>query len=968
MAYVALDLETTGLDPERDAIIEIGAIKFDQWRELNTFSTLINPSRAIPLQITQLTGITDDDVFQAPLFSSIKAALIEFVGSDTIVGHNVSFDLAFLRQQRCLTHNAHIDTFVLATILMPHESRYSLGKLMESLGIVFESRHRALDDARASMKLFLELKARAVDLPAQTLREINRAAQGSRWALGGMFQDAEREQQRQGAGSSIGAQLRAKGLLDADRPAFARAEIGEPLIPVDRRTALDIDLLAAMLEEGGRFSEAFAGYEYRPQQVEMLREVARAFNQSRHLLVEAGTGTGKSIAYLLPAMYWAVQNGERVVISTNTINLQDQLSGKDIPDLQKLLPFEVRATVLKGRANYLCLRRLSLLQNQSGLDDDQLRVLSRILVWLPNTVTGDQTELFLPQESDWAVWAQVSADARTCVGGRCPHFRKGECFFYRARRAAENAHLVVVNHALLLSDVAADNRVLPQYNYLVVDEAHHLEDATTSQLGHEIGRREILALLNQVAIGSERQPGWVDRTRTACLSRLPDQSANDLDATLQAVIQDVQGCLGLLDRLFDDLAAFLIEYGGQKGPYDHRLRLTHSLRIQSDWMQVEMAWDVLSGDLRKVLEGLGRAVQVVQDHEWAEIPGYDDLLSDGVGLSQQLGEMYAQLESVLLEPGADEITWLRMQAKTDEISLCVAPLRVGHLVERHLMWPKEAVIFTSATLRTDNDFNFIKDRLGAYDAEELAVGSPFDYPSQVLLYLPTDIPEPNEPYYQRTINECLIALAQATRGRMLALFTSYSQLKNTSEAISRPLAERGITVYAQGSGASRSQLLENLRSVPRSVLLGTRSFWEGVDVPGEALSCVVMVKLPFAVPSDPVFAARSEDMDDPFMQYAVPDAILRFRQGFGRLIRTKTDRGVVVVLDKRVHSKRYGEMFIQSLPPCTTIKGGLTALARQAARWIDEGPFEVEGDVAAAEPRAGRRAADNELEYVPFDE
>ncbi|MBN1936884.1 MAG: 3'-5' exoribonuclease [Anaerolineae bacterium] len=968
MAYVALDLETTGLDPERDVIIEIGAVKFDQWRELNTFSTLVNPSRSIPLQITQLTGITDDDVFKAPLFSSIKADLIDFVGNDTIIGHNVSFDLSFLRQQRCLTRNAHIDTFALATILMPHESRYSLGKLMDSLGIVFESRHRALDDARASMKLFLELKARAVDLPAQTLGEINRAARGSRWALGGIFQDAEREQQRQGVGSSIGAQLRAKGLLDASRPAFARTEIGEPLIPVDRRTVLDIDLLAAMLEEGGRFSETFAGFEYRAQQVDMLRQVACAFNQSRHLLVEAGTGTGKSIAYLLPAMYWAVQNGERVVISTNTINLQDQLSSKDIPDLQKLLPFEVRATVLKGRTNYLCLRRLALLQNQPGLDDDHLRVLSRILVWLPNTLTGDQTELFLPQESDWAVWAQVSADARTCTGSRCPHFRKGECFFYRARRAAENAHLIVVNHALLLSDVAADNRVLPLYNYLIIDEAHHLEDATTSQLGREIGRREISVLLNQIAVGSERQPGWADRALSACDGRLPDQAMNDLNATLHAVIEDMRGCLDLLAHLFDDLAAFLVEYGDQKGPYDHRLRLTHSLRIQSDWMQVEMAWDLLSGDLRSDLEGLGRAVQILQDHDWAEIPGYDDLLGDGLGLLQQLGTVYAQMESVLLEPGADEITWLRAQAKTSEISLCVAPLRVGHLVERHLMWPKEAVVFTSATLCTDNDFNFIKDRLGAYDAEELAVGSPFDYPSQVLLYLPTDIPEPNEPYYQKTINECLVVLAQATQGRMLVLFTSYSQLKNTSEAIGRPLAERGITVYAQGSGASRSQLLENLRTVPRSVLLGTRSFWEGVDVPGEALSCVVMVKLPFAVPSDPVFAARSEDMDDPFMQYAVPDAILRFRQGFGRLIRTKTDRGVVAVLDKRVHSKRYGEMFIHSLPPCTTIKGGLAALAQQAARWIDEGPFEVEGDAASTRPRAGRKTVDNELEYVSLDD
>ncbi len=965
MAYVALDLETTGLDPERDAIIEIGAVKFDRQRELGTFSTLINPGRAIPLQITQLTGITNDDVFAAPLFSAIKADLLAFLGNATVVGHNIGFDLAFLRRQHCSLRNPYIDTFILATILMPYESRYSLGKLMDSLGIRFEGRHRALDDARASSKLFRELYTRAVALSPHILHEINRVARGSSWALGRVFQDAEREQQQKGVGNSIGAQLQAKGLIDATRPTFARLEIGPPLVPLDRRTLLDIDALAAMLEEGGRLSQAFAGYEYRPQQVEMLRAVARAFNQSRHMLIEAGTGTGKSIAYLLPAIYWAVQNGERVVISTNTINLQDQLSGKDIPDLARLLPFEVRATVLKGRTNYLCLRRLELLKNRADLDEDQLRVLSRVLVWLPNTVTGDRAELFLAQDGDEAVWAQLSADARTCIGGRCPYFRNETCFFYRARRAAENAHLIVVNHALLLSDVGTENRVLPPYNYLIVDEAHHLEEATTNQLGYEITRHEIAVLLNQIAQTDEHQPGWADRARRDCAGRLSDPAMNELDAVLQEVVEQVPACLDMLGHLFDDLAAFLTEHSGPKGFYDYRLRLTQALRIQSDWMQVEMAWELLADDWRKLVEGLERAVDIVQDHEWAGIPGYDDLLGDGLGLVQRSAEIYEQIESILVQPAADQITWLRAQAKNDEIALCTAPLRVGHLVEQHLLWPKETVIFTSATLRTDNDFNFIKDRLGAHDAEELAVGSPFDYPTQVLLYLPTDIPEPNEPYYQKTINECLIALARATRGRMLVLFTAYSQLKTTHEAIARPLAEHGITVYAQGAGASRSQLLENLRTLPRTVLLGTRSFWEGVDVPGAALSCVVMVKLPFAVPTDPVFAARSEDMDDPFMQYAVPDAILKFRQGFGRLIRTKTDRGVVVVLDKRIHSKHYGKMFIESLPPCTTISGSLAALASHAARWIDEGPFAIEETVSSGHHQD---ADAHELEYVPLDQ
>jgi Rad3-related DNA helicase len=270
-------------------------------------------------------------------------------------------------------------------------------------------------------------------------------------------------------------------------------------------------------------------------------------------------------------------------------------------------------------------------------------------------------------------------------------------------------------------------------------------------------------------------------------------------------------------------------------------------------------------------------------------------------------------------------------------------------------------------LRTGGDFNFIRERLGAIDAEELAVGSPFDYESQVLLYLPTDIPEPNQPFHNKTLCESLIELARATRGRLLALFTSYSQLRTVNSNITRPLADAGIAVYAQGQGASRTQLLENFRAPSRSVLLGTRSFWEGIDVPGPALSCVVLTKLPFAVPSDPVFAARSEDVDDPFYQYAVPDAILRFRQGFGRLVRTKSDRGVVVVMDRRLQTKRYGELFLRSLPECTRVRDSVVHLPRVAAQWIDEGTIDIEQSV---ESNGDTRSDldDDELEYVPFED
>jgi len=959
--YVALDLETTGLDPARDVIIEVGAVKFDGHRELAQFGSLVNPGRPIPLKITQLTGISDSDVATAPPFSALRERFLRFVGDAIIVGHNVGFDLGFLKQHNCLTRNLFIDTFRLAAILMPHESRYSLGKLADSLGISPDTHHRAATDARATMELYRALQERADQLPLKTLQILNRAAQHRDWPLHLVFRDAERHQASGTFENSIGAQLRAKGLI-GDAPVLSKALSVEPLIPVDERQALDVAELAAMLEEDGLLSARFPGFEYRPQQVQMLEAVAQAFNASSHLLVEAGTGTGKSIAYLLPAIHWAVQNGERVVISTNTINLQDQLSQKDIPDLREILPFEVRASVLKGRANYLCRRRLGLMQDKRDLSGEELSVLAKVLVWLPNTVTGDRAELFMPEPSEWDIWSQISSTSDTCSVERCPYRRQGTCFFYRARQEAENAHLVIVNHALLLSDVATENRVLPPYNYLVVDEAHHLEDATTQQLGYALAYRTIQRLVSQIGEEGGTPNAFLARALVQCNGRIEPEAMEELQDRAALVHEHNGRLLRGLGDLFDGLAVLGSEDAGGKGQYDHQVRLNRSLRLTPEWEQIEALWDGLSGTMETALQETDRVLEMLRGLEGVGVPGYDDLVQDGLGLYRQLDSAYHRLDYVLTQPQADEIAWVQTMAKTNETVLWSVPLRVGHLVQQHLLWPKEAVIFTSATLCTNGDFSFIKERLGAADADELAVGSPFDFQSQVMVYLPKDIPEPNEAYHQKVLNETLVELAKATRGRMLVLFTSYSQLRAVNNAISRPLAEQDITVYAQGQGTSRTQLLENFRTTSRAVLLGTRSFWEGIDVPGEALSCLVLTKLPFAVPSDPVFAARSEDMDDPFMQYAVPDAILRFRQGFGRLIRTKTDRGVVVVMDRRLQTKQYGQMFMGSLPSCTVVPGPMAELPRQAALWIDQGMTTL----ATSEPQAD--VDDGELQYVPFDD
>ncbi|MFL7807279.1 MAG: ATP-dependent DNA helicase, partial [Anaerolineae bacterium] len=532
-----------------------------------------------------------------------------------------------------------------------------------------------------------------------------------------------------------------------------------------RRTPLDAAALSAMLEEGGAFSRAFEGFEHRPQQVEMLCAVVEALNESRHLLVEAGTGVGKSMAYLLPAIHWAAQNGERVVVSTNTINLQDQLIGKDIPDLRALLPFEVRAALLKGRSNYLCLRRLRAFQERlerAGTPaEDELTVLAQILAWLTETSRGDRSELMLYGARAQEVWGEVSADANACTGTFCPFFRQKRCFFYAAREAAESAHLIVVNHALLLSDVATENRVLPAYNYLIVDEAHHLESATTYQLGHAMTQRSISSLLDRVGHHESPAGGYLGTVLGRCQGRVPEEWMGQIEESVRLLYECIGSLIHGQRDLFEDIAAFVSDQLGKQGPYDQRLRLSRELRLLPEWEQIEVLWANQSDDLETTIAELAHLLDVLRDLADFEIVGHADLVQDGTAHLRQLGTVYAHLESVLMSAQDENVSWIRTRAHTragkrgsspDEVSLCAVPLRVDDLVEQHLLWPKEAVIFTSATLRTSGDFSFIRERLGARDAQELAVGSPFDYESQVLLYLPTDIPEPNEVYYQQRMN------------------------------------------------------------------------------------------------------------------------------------------------------------------------------------------------------------------------
>ncbi len=943
--YVALDLETTGLDPERDAIIEIGAVRFRGERVFETFSTLVNPGRPIPFRVQQLTGITDRDVANAPPLRAVAGTLSRFVGPHTVVGHNVALDLAFLHRQGILRGQPSLDTFELAGILMPHAIRYSLGRLADELGIAFPERHRALADAKATQALFLALCERARQLPDDVLDEILRASEGVEWPAREVFLEARKEQARHAFVGGIGQQLRDKGLLDMEGSAallLSGEKEWEELPPLEPgpESALkpvDEEEIAGLLEEGGLVARSFPNYEYRAEQVQMLRRVVQALNAGEHLLVEAGTGTGKSLAYLLPAAYFAVRNKERIVISTNTINLQDQLYQKDIPDLQRLLPFPFRAALLKGRSHYLCLRKLAGFRSRRSFTPDEVRLLAKVLVWLPSTLTGDRAELFLPTPAEGALWERIASDPDTCAAERCPYARQGRCFFRRARRRAERAHLIVVNHALLLSDVAMENRVLPEYRHLIVDEAHHLEDSATNQLGFDLDSRSLRRWLESaLGLEEEARATLLSDVWAVCKGRLKGDQEAQMRQALDDLRRQGQAFLTALEEFLQAVEEFARSQGeAPNNQYDQRIRLHGATRTQPAWSRVEVLWDNAAAILHRLetgLEKLSVTLSLLDTQGSDQMAG---VLQDLALLRRTLQEWGERMSAVVSNPPPNMVSWVQVRARDGAVSLHAVPLHVGPLVEQNFFRAKRSVILTSATLRTGDSFDFIRERLHAWEADELAVGSPFDYQRSTLLFIPTDIPEPNTPGYQKAVDQAVLEAVRAARGRTLVLFTSHSQLQATARAVERPLAEEGIHILVQGEGGSRSQLLETFRTGESVALFGTRSFWEGVDVVGEALSCLVITRLPFAVPTEPVFQARAEGYDEPFTQYMVPEAILRLRQGFGRLIRSRTDQGVVVILDRRILTKAYGQGFLASLPDCTVLQRPASLLPEAIRRWLD---------------------------------
>ena len=941
--YLVIDFETTGNKPkDGDRIIQVGAVLVENGMIVDRYATLVNPGVMISPFIENLTGITNSMVRTAPDIEEILPDLLRLTDDVVLVGHNIYFDLSFL--QNAFIEGGYLpfaglvlDTVEMARLLLPSQDGYRLTDLSSELDIPLDRPHRADEDAEATAKVFIQLLQKMKGLPLITIQRLKELTRSYQSDLSELLKSLEKEKL---------FHTREETGIDVYRQLCLRSEQKQKMVddsPIPEDFTLFMDQLVA---EGGGLEKNLPGFEWRPSQLTMMKQVYDSFEDGKHLVVEAGTGTGKSLAYLIPAAYWAKQEGEKVVISTHTIQLQEQLYSRDLPLIKKIFHNGIKDPVLlKGRNHYLCLRKYEhSLQEYHENYDFQLSK-GQILVWLTETETGDIEEINLPSGGQY-YWKQVQSDATSCLNRHCPWFSR--CFYHNARRKAQQAELIITNHSLLFTDIQAEHRILPAYRYAVIDEAHHFDDVASRHLGHTLSSFQVDNTFQFLV--SERGGGLLeDLEKTLLQEKEIKASIAELFGNLP---MDVRQCRDSWREMFQILHRWTIEKGKEGDEIGH----TH-FRYKKGDLQTTVGKGLLAAvqnslewtaPLSKKLEQLSRQIQEQMESMSLTMRG---LVSDLNGTIQDLLTNMELLHSMLLSVDEENVYWVELDRRGFRKGIYInqAPLDVSTLIRNLFFDHKDSVVLTSATMSVNDSFRYALERLGINDlynenlVETSLLPSPFNFPEQALLCVPSEIPsikDATEKEFIQSLAQSLGEVARVTGGKMMVLFSSYSMLKNVYTLLKDNLSGSGFMVLGHGIDShSRSKLTRRFRTTKNSILLGTSSFWEGVDIPGEDLSCLAIVRLPFVPPNHPLLEARTlkmkEERKNPFIQLSVPQAVIRFKQGFGRLVRTMSDRGVVLVYDRRIIDTTYGKIFINSLPKTPILIKPTREILPEISQWMD---------------------------------
>lgn len=911
LEIVAVDIETTGLNTERDEIIEVAAIRFKGGEIVGRYDSFVKPRGKVPKFIEYLTHISPADLKNAPPVKDVLREASEFIGNSIIVGHNIPFDLGFINHNLVRSGgfpliNRSWDTAEIARIYLPTTTDHKLSTMVAHFGLKLDNAHRADADAIATGQLFFALTN-------HILRHYN-------FIVNARIMDLSQQAQMDGALYDY-----LKQIVQYQR---ASAISGKPVTHLksnhynvlEHEVKGEVANIPDVFSEHGLFSERFPNFEFRSGQMDMAAQITEAFQKEEHLVVEAGTGVGKSFAYLVPAMEFSRVTQAKVVVSTNTKNLQEQLFYKDLPQLKQMMPLPFKAVLVKGRENYICERRWEelLMEQTKGLSPYEAHALLYLFIWKQLTNTGDVSENSSFDRKRFSiVWRKICSDRYLCGGRKCPNVLK--CHVMKLRKDIETASIVVANHSLLLADAQMENTTLGEYRYLIIDEAHNLMGAASKHLGFDLGYADFNSLFNQLSYGGKRQSGFLHQlSQTVKKSMVTDANKEHVEALIAKLHLELDEQRRPLTSIFNQAATRC----GEADSFG-KLRIKNADNF-SDIFEPLKQFSMTIKNIMKDLVAMNNVLSTFNNKQVANLEAMKESLT---AFTQRFAEIEDKLLSLLNPDLENYAMWIESNPRPDRnipsATLCYAPVEVSGPLHNLLYNQIPCIVFTSATLALRGSFRYFMNQSGlnlvsSKPVRQSIVDSPFDYDKQSLLLISSFLPEHKDKFFQNQALGCLEQVFKVANVGTMALFTSYRDLDVVYDHLGDGLYHANRPFFAQGKGGSRSSILEDFKKSKNAVLLGTSSFWEGVDIQGESLSLLILYKIPFQVPSEPLVEALIDKLErenkDSFMHFMLPNALLRIRQGFGRLIRSKTDRGIVLIMDSRVSKKKYGEYFKQILP------------------------------------------------------
>ncbi|WP_058307606.1 ATP-dependent DNA helicase DinG [Gracilibacillus massiliensis] len=877
--FVVIDVETTGQSATKgDRIIELALVVIENKEIIKQYNQLINPGQSIPSFISQLTTITDEDVLNQPIFEEVVDDFSELLADAILVAHNVPFDLTFLNEELERVGKEKInpyvvDTVELARILLPKAPSYKLNELAEFLLITHNNPHRAISDALVTADLLILLLNKLEALPNNVIEQLLTLSSPLRTDLE-LICKSDKQKDRSDLVEYRGFSLK--------KPNETHLK-NEATVNIDYTTFIE-----DFYNEDGKLASAFPSYELRKGQVFISETIYDHFRKKEHALIEAETGIGKTIGYLIPAVYEALSSNEKVVISTTNTNLQSQLIDQDLEKLN----IPISTSIVKGKNHYLSLQKFEQFFHDSthrSYQDTLLKAM--IIIWLTETSSGDLDEIQFPIGKH-PIFYQIVVTKE-----KVNDIWKDYCFYRRMIDQANHAKIVVTNHALLAIDMLAEQKVLPNYQRLIIDEAHQLDQVATNFLGASLSYFELTAHFQQLEKNHSNYPAF---------SNLLEEVKYEIDLLFRHLFQFVKN-----------------ENQKQKAVTDvGRLKAVWEINKQPEIKDIIDRASLM-------LKQLSALLKENDQHDKEQLIHVQDLL-----------------QLLLINRDAASVTWLEIDQHGAENAVFIhqEPFSIQNELRNFLFLSKESIILISSTLTMNQSFDYIKNKIGlnALTANEYIVDHHFDYQNNVQLFIPDDLPAiqyPNNEDFIYAINEAIISIAEQTKGRMLVLFTSYDMLRKSYYILKESELLSDYMIIGQGvTTGSRNRLIKQFQAFDQSILLGTNAYWQGIDIPGNDLSCLVIVKLPFQSPQDPVYMKKADYLKrqgvNPFMQLALPQAVLQFKQGFGRLIRKDSDHGLIFVFDERLMTKKYGKTFINSIPSIPIRYDKMQNLLKLVDKWI----------------------------------